>query len=100
MESVKKVPEGIKGDPTRPLGEKPTKSKENLPEAPLGPRHASLCKEDVSTSRLLAERVKQEKEEKRFEKGKIELEWVELELSWGWSGLNMERQVTERVRVE
>ena len=43
MESVKKVPEGIKGDPTRPLGEKPTKSKENLPEAPLGPRHAAYA---------------------------------------------------------
>ena len=60
MESVKKVFQGIKGDPTRPLGEKPTKSKENLPEAPLGPRHASRCNEDGSTSRLLAETVKQE----------------------------------------
>jgi len=58
MESVKKVTEGIKGDPTRPLGEKPTKSKDNLPEAPLGPRHASLCNEDGSTSRLLAETIR------------------------------------------
>ena len=58
MESVKKVTGGSKGDPTRPLGEKPTKSRENLPEAPLGPRHASRCNEDGSTSRLLAETVR------------------------------------------
>ena len=60
MGSVKKVSEGNKGDPARPLGEKPTKSKENLPEAPLGPRHASRCNEDGSTSRLLAESVRKQ----------------------------------------
>ena len=79
MESVKKVPEGIKGDPTRPLGEKPTKSKENLPEAPLGPRHASLCTEDGHKNRLLAMERRRDRDSEK--EGLSELEWVELESS-------------------
>ena len=33
------------GDPTWPLEEIPTRSRQNQPEAEPGPRHASLCNE-------------------------------------------------------
>ena len=88
-ESVKKVTGGNKGDPTRPLGEKPTKSRENLPEASLGPRHASRCIEEDSTSRLLAERERSGAEtEKKWTD--IQTDRLELELSRVEVGIELE----------
>ena len=78
MESVKKVTGGNKGDPTRALGEKPTKSRENLPEAPLGPRHASRCIEEGSTSKLLAGR-EQEAERRPRRSGQT---YKQTDCSW------------------
>ena len=56
-------PDGAPGRETR-------ESRENLPEAPLGPRHASLCTEDGHKFRLLAGRRKRDRD--RDEEGRTD----------------------------
>ena len=100
MESVEKVAEGIKGDPTRPLGEKPTKVRRIFQRRRWGPGMQAGATKMAAQADYWQRQSERTKEEERIELGRIELEWVELELGWGWSVLNMERQEPERVRVE
>ena len=78
-ERLEKSTKRYQGRPNRAPGRETHESRENLPEAPLGPRHASQCTEDGHKFKLLARERRRDKDSEK--EGLGELESVELKLS-------------------